>query len=237
MTAFQPRVLVVLLALSALAGRAAAQGTDPAAPPVGSLEEPAPAPAAPAGLQGPQFAGGVFAGVFHGTLEGTEVEKADVALGFEAGAFRHLWRAASVWVSAAMSSHDVSGQIMQLLDQDLDPTGRSVTAEGTVDVARGRAGLRLDSQHEPGWRFAPYMVAAVCFSRIEVTVDKVNGGDPLPSLSSFDDTQLGGMARFGVEYAVAPRVHVDVQASYEVFEFPAGTDASVHGGGGLVYRF
>lgn len=246
MSALRSGFLVVLVATFAPAPGASAQAPDPGTPPpppVTAMEAPAPAAAE---LQSAATRGGAFAGAVWGGLSGSEVQKADAAPGFEGGAFWRVWRGASVWGSYAVSSHDVNGQLIQLLDQPVRPGGRSGTVEGSIQVSRLRAGVRLDALRESGWPLAPYAVAAVCFSTVEVTIDRVDGREPVPvpdaegrpvDIRSLDDSQLGGLGRFGVEYEVAPAVRVDVHGSYEVFEFPAGTSASAAAGAGLVYRF
>ncbi len=243
MTALRTGFLVAFLATLVSGSGASGQTAD--APPAPPVTAPAPEVAADA-LEAAESRGGVFGGILWGSLDGSEVEKADPAMGFEGGAFWHLWRGISVWGSYAVSSHDVNGQLLQLLDQPVRAGGRSATVEGSVQVNRARAGVRLDALRQAGWRFVPYAVAAVCFSSIEVTVDKVDGADPVPvpdaagnpvDIRSLDDTQLGGLGRFGVECEVSPILHVDVHGSFEVFEFPAGTNASATAGAGLVYRF
>lgn len=248
MTALRTGFLVAFLATFVSVSGASGQTAEPDAPPPPPVASPVPLPAPEsAALERPGSPGGVFGGVLWSSLEGSEVEKADPALGFEGGAFWHVWRGVSVWGSYAVSSHDVNGQLVQLLDQPVRGDGRSGTVEGSVQVNRARAGVRLDAMRQAGWRFAPYAVAAVCFSSIEVTVDSVDGDndpDPVPDaqgnlvdIRSIDDTQLGGLGRFGMEYEVSPILRVDVHGSFEVFEFPPGTNASATAGAGLVYRF
>ncbi len=248
MTAFRTGFLVALLSILVSGPPARGQSGDPdaPAPPPVTTMEPAPAPEAVA-LDRGDSRGGVFGGLLWGSLDGSEVEKADPAIGFEGGAFWHVWRGVSVWGSYALSTHDVNGQLVQLLDQPVRGDSRSGTVTGSVQASRARAGVRLDAVRQPGWRFVPYAVAAVCFSSVEVTVDSVDGVAPpaaVPDASGnpvdirrIDDTQLGGLGRFGVEFQVAPMLRVDVHGTYEVLEFPAGTNASAAAGTGLVYRF
>ena len=62
-------------------------------------------------------------------------------------------------------------------------------------------------------------------------------GGPAVDVSKLDDTQIGGLARFGLEYDFTTNLALDVHGSYEVFEFPAGTNASILGGAAAVIRF
>jgi len=179
-------------------------------------------------------------------ISGNEVDAVDPAPVFEVGASRRFWHDVSLWVSAAVSKHSILAQTRQLLDQPLTPT-RSGLVDGDVSTRRLRAGIRLDGLGEPGWPFAPYVVAAASWSTVEVEIASVNGVAPPPAVpdvrgnpvdvSKFDDSQIGGLGRFGVEYALGARVRIDAHVDYEVLEFPPGTGATVGAGGGAVLRF
>jgi hypothetical protein len=176
-------------------------------------------------------------GASYGVLSGSEVEKVDPGPGLEVGvAVRALWSLSAVG-SFAVNSSDVSGQLIQLIDQNVRTDGRSGNVQGSMRVGRLRAGLRFDALREQNWRFHPYLTVAVVYSRTEVNIDSVDGVSPPPevtgpppeflpvNLKSFTDTQLGGLGRFGVEWAFHPRMALDLSGSYEVIEFPSGTNA------------
>ena len=256
MSALHAPALVASVAGCFFIGVAAAQTEAPPAPPVpaapaaAAIAPPVTALADTAAPEVPDLTpdpsrGGAFGGLSWATLGGTEVEKADPVLGFEGGAFVRVWRGAGLWGSFALHSHSLSGQISQLLDQPLRPRGRSATVDGSIKVTRARVGVRLESVRQADWRFVPYVVGAVSFAKIDVTVDKVDGAAPLPvpdalgkpvDVSRFDKSRLGGLGRFGVEYDALPHIRVDLHADYEVYAFPPGTAASAALGANLVYR-
>ncbi len=189
----------------------------------------------------------LFGGGSYGVLGGSEVEDTDPTFGYEAGAGYRLWRGITLTGSWAAHTADVDGQLVQLLDVRVREDGRSGRVLGQIETSRFRAGLRLDPLGNEGWRYHPYVEVGVMHSTIEVTIDSVNGAPPVPFLqtpddaeltdiSVFDDTQLGGMARFGVEVDVMGGLGFDLGSTFEIIEFPAGTNSITTFGGRLVFR-
>jgi hypothetical protein len=178
----------------------------------------------------------VHGGVQYANPAGSELEKTDPGLGFEGGVAVYLLWNLSVDLSFAMGSSDVDGQVEQLLDTSLREDGRSATVQASVDFTRVRAGVRLDSFRQEGWRVQPYVVGAVVWAKSEVTVDRVDGGAPAPGRASFDSSQLGALARMGFEVELSENLGLDIAGNYEVLEFPAGTSSLTSVTGGFFYR-
>jgi hypothetical protein len=192
----------------------------------------------------------VHAGVSYGTMEGSEVEDTEPARGIDVGFSVRVLGSISVLASYAVDRSDVSGQLPQIIDQNVRADGRSGHVIGQVESRRLRAGLRVDAYREQGWRFQPYIMGAVTRSIVEVTLDSVDGQSPpspVPSLnpaepatdiSSFDTgSLLGALGRIGMEVRVSSRIGVDVNGTVEVVEFEPGTNTIFSGGSGLVVHF
>jgi hypothetical protein len=184
----------------------------------------------------------------YAVLSGTEVENVDPSPGVEAGVSYRFLANLSVFGSYAINTSNVEGQLIHLLDQRVRDDGRSGNVEGELQTSRLRIGVRLDALREESWQFRAYLLGAVVFSSLDVTLDKVDGNDPpflvtgdppdFPTVdvSSFSDNQLGGLARFGLEYTILTSVSLDLNVSYEVIEFPTGTNALASFNTGLVLR-
>lgn len=180
-----------------------------------------------------------------GTLDGSEVENADPALGVEAAASFRVFGPLSVWGGFATATHKVEGQVLQLLDQPVRPDQRSGTVDGEISNRRLRGGIRLDGMRQANVRVVPYVVLGAMWVTTEVTIDKVDGAPPRPvrnefgyvvDISKFEDSRLGCMARAGIEWRFAGALGVDAHATYELLEFPPGAAGGVSAGGGLTYR-
>jgi Outer membrane protein beta-barrel domain len=180
-----------------------------------------------------------------GPVNGTEVEKVDPASGFEVGlSARVLW-SISLYGSYASTSGNVSGQLVQLLDQRVRADGRSGNVDGSLDFRRYRAGLRIDGLRQKNWPFQAYFVGAAVFTTNEIKLDSVDHAPPVPialpqggsvDLRKFDDSQTGFLGRVGVEYPLVPHAWVYVNFTYEVLEPPPGTNATTSFNGGLTLR-
>lgn len=190
----------------------------------------------------------VHLGGSYGTMQGSELENLDPSTGFDVGvSFRFLGNLSAVGYYAADKAN-VSGQLTQLLDQRVRADGRSGLVEGEVKTERFRAGLRVDAYRERGWRFTPYLLGAVVFSDIEVTIDSVDGAPPAPipsadplqprtDISTVKSNEIGGLGRLGVEYRVASRIAVDLNGNVEIIEAQPGTNTIFAVNSGLVVRF
>lgn len=178
-------------------------------------------------------------------ITGTEVEQMDSATGYEAGISVRVFRSFSLFGGYAVSSGDVKGQVVQLLDQNVRPDGRSGNVSGQIEARRFRTGIRVDALRERNWRFQPYLLGAAVFTTTEVTIDSVDQAAPRPvpvvgggsaDISRFEDSQIGALARFGVEYRVVPLIGIDFNLSLEMMELPPGTNAATSVNGGITIR-
>lgn len=187
------------------------------------------------------------AGYNYGTMGGSEIEKTDPSTGFEIGLGYRVLGSISVVASYAMDSADVDGQLVALVDQAMRPDGRSATVRGSVETTRFRVGFRVDAYREREWRFLPYFSGGVVFSTIDVTIDSVNGAPPVPfppdlsgnivDISSYDDSQMGALARAGLEYPFTANVSLDVNGNVEIIEFEPGTNSIYSINTGVLLRF
>jgi hypothetical protein len=219
--------LAILAVLATVVVAGAQTATLP--PPVGQEGKPS-SPLAPSPSRV-----GVFAGAFYGSLSGSHIEHVDPGAGFDGGASYRVLSDLSVWASFATSSYNVSKQqVTQLLGKDVLDSGRSATVEGSLTFTRVRVGVRVDGLRESTFRFQPYFVGAAIFTTNKAKLDTVDGVPP--ANPSHSDSKIGGYGRFGVELHVTPRVDVDGFATYEVFEFPASTNAALSAGGGVHFR-
>ncbi len=190
----------------------------------------------------------VHGGVQYANPAGSELEKTDPGLGFEAGAAVYLLWNLSVDLSFAMGSSDVDGQISQLLDYPVREDRRSATVQGSVDFTRVRLGVRVDGLRQDAWHLQTYVLLAAVYSKIEVTVDQIDGAPPPPDdppppdpptifdAPPWDESQIGALARLGIEIELAKNMGLDIAGNYEVLEFPAGTASLASVTGGFFYR-
>ena len=165
----------------------------------------------------------------------------------EAENSRDRWRCESLLLRSRLP-----GEAKKLASAWHDAVAAIILPEGrpgqSYEGMTARVRIRLDALREKNWRFRPYLVGAVVFSNLDVTLDSVDGknppdrvtGDPpdypLVDVSSFSDSQLGGLARFGLEYGLTGSVALDVSGTYEVIEFPSGTNTMSAGNAGVVIR-
>ena len=178
----------------------------------------------------------VHGGVHYANPAGSELEKTDPGLGFEAGVAVRLRWSLSLDLSLALGSSDVDGQVVQLLDSTVRDDGRSGTVQASVDFARYRAGIRLDGFRQQEWRLQTYILAAAVYAKTEVAVDLVDGAPPAPGRGSFDSSQIGALCRVGGEVELARHMGLDVAGNYEVLEFPTGTASLTSVTIGFFYR-
>ncbi len=175
------------------------------------------------GLGLDEFRAVLSAGPNYGIVNGAEVERVDPSLGFSVnGAFR-LMSSLSIAASVASNTGSVDGQLRQLQDVNFREDGRSATVVGEVRMFRFGVGARLDAFRTEPWRYRPYVVAQVLRSRIETTVDSVDGGAPRPGVASLSSTHWGALGRAGVDVRFTSRLGLDVFMTHEILEFPAGT--------------
>lgn len=189
---------------------------------------------------------GLHLGAFYGATSGSEVRRVEPAAGLEVGASYRVLGSFSLYGSYALSSADVKGQVTELIDQKVRPDGRSGNVDGTIDLSRFRAGIRVDALREKGWKYQPYLVLAASITNSTVELKTVDGAPPRPSRnpegilidpSSFADSQIGAMGRLGVEYPVANHVGANLAFTYEGIELPPGTHSVISAYGGLTLRF
>ncbi|MGQ0723191.1 MAG: hypothetical protein ACT4PE_16705 [Candidatus Eiseniibacteriota bacterium] len=196
----------------------------------------------------------VRAGLSYGAMKGSEIEKTDPSIGFDAGASARVFGVVSVFAGYAVDRADVDGQVLQLLDQNVRADGRSGTVKGEIETKRIRAGVRLDAYRERDWRFKPYFIAGVLHASVEARIDEVDGAPPTPipssdpgepakdisTISNEDEgfaEKLGGLGGAGLEVSFGPMIALDLHGTFEAVELEAGTNSIASFGSGIVLRF
>lgn len=176
---------------------------------------------------------------------GSDVERVDPTFSLDFGISARAFRSLSVYGSYAISSHDVAGQLTQLVAQNVRPDGRSGNVSGTFDLTRIRVGLRFDGIRTEAMKLQPYLAGGAVFASAKVELATVDGRAPRPSLnsdgefvnpSSFDRSMIGGFMRAGVEYLVSKEISVFADGLFEVIEPPAGLHSSAAITGGITFR-
>ncbi len=188
----------------------------------------------------------VYGGAFYGVLGGSEVDATDPSIGFEGGIATRFFGPFSLIGSAAFNTVDVDGQMAQLLDMNMRENGMSAHVTAQIDILRFRFGVRLQGLSREGWRFHPYFEAGASYTQFDVAIDTINRVAPVPfsqdpdseptDISTFDDSQLGAMSRFGIEADLSDKMGIDLGVSLEVLELPAGTNTMTSAGARLFYR-
>lgn len=178
------------------------------------------------------FAGGLN----YGIVNGSEVESVDPSLGFRAGGAVPVFSRFAVSASFARNSGAVDAQLAQLLDVYFREDRRSATVEADVAMTRIGAGIRIDAFRTEPWRFRPYVGFEAVRSKIEVTVDSVDGEAPTSRVESFDSSHWGALGRAGVDVRISGPVGLDVSLTHEVLELQAGTSGITTGQAGISLR-